>query len=224
MSRIERKFASLRAKGEKALICASQRAQRNGANLTSILAMVESLRKASEIPIVLFGYYNPILSYDPERFAARAHEAGVDGLLVVDLPPEEAAELRHYTDPKKIDFISLIAPTTSIERVRTIAGHATGFLYYISITGVTGTAKPRVEDVKKDVERIKKVTALPLVVGFGISTPQQAGEIAPCADGIVIGSAVVQMIEEHSHKPDLVARVSQFAKEIKEASQIPPRR
>ena len=264
MSRIERTFASLRAQGEKALICyitagdpslektveiimgldaagvdcieigvpfsdptadgpiiqaASQRALKNGANLANILVMVESLRKASEIPIVLFGYYNPILSYGPERFAARAHEAGVDGILVVDLPPEEAAELKQFTDPKKIDFISLIAPTTSIERVRQIASHATGFLYYISITGVTGTAKPHVEDVAKDIERIRTVTELPLVVGFGISTSQQAGEIAPLADGIVIGSACVQMIEEHSHKPDLVARVSHYAREIKEASQ-----
>jgi tryptophan synthase alpha chain len=202
---------------------ASQRALRNGANLSAILAMVESLRKASEIPICLFGYYNPILSYGTERFAARAQEAGVDGILVVDLPPEEAAELRHYTDPKKIDFISLIAPTTSIERVGQIASHATGFLYYISITGVTGTAKPLVEEVQKDVERIRKVTPLPLVVGFGISTSQQAREIAPCADGIVIGSAVVQMIEEHSHRADLVAVVSQYARAIKEASQTAPR-
>jgi tryptophan synthase alpha chain len=268
MSRIEKKFISLRAKGEKALICyitagdpslektreiimgldaagvdcleigvpfsdptadgpiiqaASQRALKNGANLAHILTMIESIRTVSEIPIVLFGYYNPILSYGTERFAARTHEAGVDSILVVDLPPEEAAELRHYTDPKGIDFISLIAPTTSTERVRTIASHATGFLYYISITGVTGTAKPRVEEVKKDVARIRKVTELPLVVGFGISTSQQAGEIAPYADGIVIGSAVVQMIEEHSHKSDLVAAVTQYARAIKEASQIPPR-
>jgi tryptophan synthase alpha chain len=148
----------------------------------------------------------------------------VDGILVVDLPPEEAAELRHYTDPKKIDFISLIAPTTSIERVGQIASHATGFLYYISITGVTGTAKPRVEEVAKDVARIRTVTALPLVVGFGISTPQQAAEIAPCADGIVIGSAIVQMIEEHSHRADVVAVVSQYARAIKQASQTPPQR
>ncbi len=269
MSRIGSTFSSLRAKGEKALICyltagnpslegtreiivgleaagadcieigvpfsdptadgpiiqaASQRALRNGATLARILAMVESIRTVSEIPIVLFGYYNPILSYGTERFATRAQEVGVDGILVVDLPPEESVELRHYTDPKQIDFISLIAPTTSTERVRMIASHASGFLYYISITGVTGTAKPQVEDVAKDVARIRTVTALPLVVGFGISTSQQAGEIAPCADGIVIGSAVVQMIEEHSHSADLVAVVSQYARAIKQASQTPPRR
>ena len=197
---------------------ASHRALKNGTTLAGILAMIESLREVSEIPVVLFGYYNPILSYGTERFAARAHEAGVDGILVVDLPPEEAAELRQYTDPKKIDFISLIAPTTNTERVRQIASHATGFLYYISITGVTGTAKPQVEAVAKDVERIREVTALPLVVGFGISTPQQVAEFAPYADGIVIGSAVVQMIEEHCGTFDLVAHVAHYARQMKEAS------
>jgi tryptophan synthase alpha chain len=199
---------------------ASQRALRNGTTLAAILTMIESLRKTSEIPIVLFGYYNPILSYGTERFAKKAKEAGVDGILVVDLPPEEAQELRQYTDPKGIDFISLIAPTTSTQRMKTIARHATGFLYYISITGVTGTARPKVEDVRKDVMRIRKVTELPLAIGFGISTPEQAKEIAPYADAIVIGSAIVKMIEENSQRPDLVSVVSYYAKEIKKAISI----
>jgi tryptophan synthase alpha chain len=265
MSRIEKKFSALQARGEKALICyltagdpdlektreiilgmeaagvdcveigvpfsdptadgpiiqaASQRALKNGATLAGILAMIEDLRKSTEIPIVLFGYYNPILSYGTERFAARAKEAGVDGILVVDLPPEEASELRQYTDPKGIDFISLIAPTTSTERVRQIAAHATGFLYYISITGVTGTAKPQVEEVKKDVERIRKVTALPLAIGFGISTAQQAKEMAPYAEAIVVGSALVKLIEENSNREDLVSVVSQYAREMKKAISV----
>jgi tryptophan synthase alpha chain len=203
---------------------ASQRALRSGTTLSAILDMIESIRTVSEIPMVLFGYYNPILSYGTERFAARAKEAGADGILVVDLPPEESHELRQYTDPKNIDFISLIAPTTSTERVRMIASHASGFLYYISITGVTGTAKPHVEEVATDIKRIRTVTALPLVVGFGISTPQQAKEIAPYADGIVIGSAVVRMIEEHSDKFDLVTHVAHYARQMKEASQTAPQR
>ena len=202
---------------------ASQRALRNGTTLSAILDMIESIRTVSEIPVVLFGYYNPILSYGTERFAARAKETGVDGILVVDLPPEEAHELRQYTDPQGIDFISLIAPTTGTERMKMIASDASGFLYYISITGVTGTAKPQVEEVAKDIQRIRTVTELPLVVGFGISTPQQASQIAPYADGIVIGSAVVQMIEEHADKFDLVTHVAHYAKEIKEASQTPSR-
>lgn len=199
---------------------ASQRALKNGATLAGILEMIAALRKSSEIPIVLFGYYNPILSYGPERFAARAKEAGVDGILVVDLPPEEASELRQYTDPQGINFISLIAPTTSTERVKKIAAHATGFLYYISITGVTGTAKPQVQEVKKDVERIRKVTQLPLAIGFGISTPEQAKEIAPYANGIVVGSAIVKMIAENSQRSDLVSVVSQYAREMKKAISI----
>ncbi|MEJ2066619.1 MAG: tryptophan synthase subunit alpha [Deltaproteobacteria bacterium] len=202
---------------------ASQRALRNGTTLSAILDMIESIRTVSEIPVVLFGYYNPILSYGTERFAARAKETGVDGILVVDLPPEEAHELRQYTDPQGIDFISLIAPTTGTERMKMIASDASGFLYYISITGVTGTAKPQVEEVAKDIQRIRTVTELPLIVGFGISTPQQASQIAPYADGIVIGSAVVQMIEEHADKFDLVTHVAHYAKEIKEASQTPSR-
>jgi tryptophan synthase alpha chain len=199
---------------------ASQRALKNGATLAGILDMIESLRKTTEIPIVLFGYYNPILSFGTERFAVRAKEAGVDGILVVDLPPEEAFELRQYTDPQGISFISLIAPTTSTERVKKIAAHATGFLYYISITGVTGTAKPQVEEVKKDVERIRKVITLPLAIGFGISTPQQVAEFAPYADGIVVGSAVVKMIAENSQRGDLVSVVSQYAREMKKAISV----
>ena len=201
---------------------ASQRALKNGTTLAGILTMIESIRTVSEIPIVLFGYYNPILSYDTKRFAARAEEAGVDGILVVDLPPEEAAELRRYTDPKGIDCISLIAPTTSTERISMIASHASGFLYYISITGVTGTAKPRVEEVAKDIKRIRTVTKLPLVVGFGISTPQQAKEISPYAEGIVIGSAVVKMIEENSERADLIPTLSAYAGEIKRSNQPAP--
>jgi tryptophan synthase alpha chain len=199
---------------------ASQRALKNNATLAGILDMIQSIRQTSEIPIVLFGYYNPILSYGPERFAARAKEAGVDGILVVDLPPEEAPELRQYTDPQGIDFISLIAPTTSIERVKQIAAHATGFLYYISITGVTGTARPQIAEVKKDVERIRQVTHLPLAIGFGISTPEQAKEIAPYADGIVVGSAIVKMIAENSRRDDLVSVVSQYAREMKKAISV----
>ena len=260
MGRIERKFSSLRDKGEKALIvyltagdpslehtkeiilgldaagvdvleigvpfsdptadgpiiqAASRRALQKGATLSGILNMIECLRRASEIPIVLFGYYNPIFIYGNERFAKRAKEVGVDGILVVDLPPEESAELRRYTDRSGIDFISLIAPTTSNGRIRKISGHATGFLYYISITGVTGTGRPRVVDIKRDVERIRKITALPLVVGFGISTPQQAGKIAPYVDGVVIGSAFVRLIEENRESVDMIHIVSDYARKMK---------
>jgi len=196
---------------------ASHRALKAGATLSGILEMIGEVREASEIPIVLFGYYNPILNYGNERFAKRARAAGVDGVLVVDLPPEESAELRTHTDRAGIDFISLIAPTSTDERIRTIAQNAGGFLYYISITGVTGTTRPQVADIKKDMERIRAITGLPVAVGFGISTPEQAREIAPHADGIVIGSAFVRLIEEGGGANNRVNIVAGYARRIKQA-------
>ncbi|OPY08584.1 MAG: Tryptophan synthase alpha chain [Syntrophus sp. PtaB.Bin001] len=196
---------------------AAQRALKKGANLAGILDMIEDLRTSMDLPVVLFGYYNPIYAYGIERFADRAQTAGVDGLLVVDLPPEEAGELRRETDKRGLDFICLIAPTTSDDRTSMIARQAQGFIYYISITGVTGTVKPDSENVKKDIQKIRSFTDIPLVVGFGISTPEQAGEFAPLADGIVIGSAFVKLIAEHADSPDLVKEISCMAGKIKEA-------
>jgi tryptophan synthase alpha chain len=177
--------------------------------------LVAEVRKVSEIPIVLFGYFNPIFAYGVKKFSEAAHTAGVDGVLVVDLPYEEAKELRIYTDAIGIDFISLIAPTTDTKRLGIIAADATGFLYYISITGITGTTAPKIENIKKEVGKIRKITKLPIVVGFGISKPQQAREIARFADGIVIGSAVVSMINENRKNRDLVKIVSDYVSGIK---------
>lgn len=196
---------------------ASRRALQNGATLTKILDMIERVRETSEIPVVLFGYYNPVFIYGNEAFARRAKAAGVDGILVVDLPPEEAAELRIYTDRTGIDFISLISPTTPDQRIRQIAEKAGGFLYYISVTGVTGTTKPLVENIRRDVKNIRKTGNLPVVVGFGISTPDQAVEIAPHADGIVIGSAMVRLIEENTGRDDLIPLVTSYAGALKKA-------
>ena len=196
---------------------ASQRALKNGATLKKILAMIADLRRTSGIPIVLFGYYNPILSYGPERFAADAAASGVDGLLVVDLPPEEADELRRYSDPAGLAFITLIAPTTDPKRARKILRRATGFVYYISVTGVTGMAVPRPDDVRRDVTRLKGMTALPVAVGFGISTPEQASAIAPLADGVVVGSALVRLIRDNGGSGDLIPAAASFAAEIRQA-------
>jgi tryptophan synthase alpha chain len=196
---------------------ASQRAIKRGATLAKILPIIADLRRFSGIPIVLFGYYNPILSYGPQKFAADAAASGVDGLLVVDLPPEEADELRQYSDPAGLDFITLIAPTTDPARARKILRGATGFVYYISVTGVTGTAVPRPGDVRRDVERLRKMTALPIAVGFGISTPAQAAAIAPLADGVVVGSALVRLIGEKGERGDLIENALSFAVEIRMA-------
>jgi len=198
---------------------ASQRALKAGTTLQGVLNLVAEVRKVSEIPIVLFGYFNPIFAYGVQKFAGAARRAGIDGVLVVDLPYEEAKELRVYTDAVGIDFISLIAPTTDGKRLSKIAARASGFLYYISITGITGTAAPKIDHIKTAVKKICKITKLPIAVGFGISKPQQAREIARFADGIVIGSAVVSLINENKNNPDLVGIVSNYASEIKNALQ-----
>jgi len=196
---------------------ASQRSLCRGTTLSGILDMIKSLRTVSEIPVVLFGYYNPIHSFGNERFATGSKQAGADGILVVDLPPEESDELRQHTDRAGLDFISLIAPTTSDKRIAKIAKNATGFLYYISITGVTGTAQPAMQNIGDHVERIRKISALPLVIGFGISTPVQAAKIASCVDGVVIGSALVRLIQEHGARDDLIKTASSFTRDIKMA-------
>jgi tryptophan synthase alpha chain len=196
---------------------ASQRALKVGTTLEGVLNLVAEVRKVSEIPIVLFGYFNPIFAYGVKRFAGAARKAGVDGVLVVDLPYEEANELRIYTDEVGIDFISLIAPTTDGKRLNKIAAAATGFIYYISITGITGTAAPKIDNIKTEVKKIRKITKLPVAVGFGISKPQQAREIARFADGIVIGSAVVRLINKNKSNLSLVKIVSGYASKIKNA-------
>ena len=194
---------------------AAQRALKAGTTLQGVLDLVTEVRKISEIPIVLFGYFNPIFSCGVREFAYAARKAGVDGVLVVDLPYEEAGELRDYTDAAGIDFISLVAPTTGKERLKKIINKASGFLYYISITGVTGTAAPKIDPIKTEVEAIHKITNLPVAVGFGISKPEQARKIARFADGVVIGSSVVRLIDENKNNSDLLKILSDYISNIK---------
>ncbi len=196
---------------------ASQRALKTGTTLQGVLDLVAEIRRTSQIPMLLFGYFNPIFTYGVEKFAKATQKAGADGVLVVDLPPEEAQELRIHTDAAGLDFISLVAPTTGKGRLKTIMKTATGFLYYISITGVTGTAAPKSGDIAREVAKIRKLTKLPIAVGFGISNAAQAKEISAIADGIVIGSAVVKLINENRNNSGLIKIISDYAKEIKEA-------
>jgi len=196
---------------------AFQRALKAGTTLRGVLELVAEIRRTSQIPIVLFGYFNPIFAYGPEKFTEAAKDAGVDGILVVDLPPEEAGELRVFTDAAGLDFISLVSPTTGRNRLKTILKNATGFLYYISITGVTGTAAPEIEGIAREVGKIRKMTKLPIAVGFGISGADQAGAIAGIADGVVIGSAVVRRINETRRSGDWMRAVCMYVREIKEA-------
>ena len=195
---------------------ASVRALKRGVTLVNIMDMISSLRNETDIPIILFGYYNPFFHYGVERLALRAKEVGVDAFLVVDLPPEEVAEFQVHLDPLGIDFIFLLSPTTPLERVRMVDKKAGGFLYAISLTGITGAREQLPPELEEYVSGIRKTVSLPVAVGFGISTPQQAAVVAGLADGVVIGSAVVKKI--HDAPPgEAVQKVGKFIKVLKEA-------
>lgn len=173
----------------------SMRALKAGMTLTKTLAMVRDFRAGnSETPIVLMGYYNPIYVYGVERFLADAKEAGVDGLIVVDLPPEEDAELCLPAIDAGLNFIRLATPTTDDKRLPAVLANTSGFVYYVSITGITGTATPDFSRVAGAVARIKRHTNLPVAVGFGVKAPEHASAIAAGADGVVVGSALVEAI------------------------------
>jgi tryptophan synthase alpha chain len=189
----------------------------SGASLAAILAMVSELRRESQIPIVLFGYYNPILHYGCERLCADAASAGVDGLLVVDLPPEEAAELARPARAHGLDIIYLLAPTTPLERVRTIARAGSGFLYYVAVTGVTGARASLAAGLEARVRALRAVTSLPVGVGFGISTAAQAAEVAGYADAVVVGSALSLIIEREGAGPGLLVAVGEAVGAMKDA-------
>ncbi len=196
---------------------ASARGLAAGATLPAILAMVAELRKVSRIPLILFGYFNPILHYGCERLCADAARAGIDGLLVVDLPPEEAAELAEPAARHGLDIIYLLAPTTPLERARRIAREASGFLYYVSVTGVTGARANLAADLAGKVGQLRTVANLPIGVGFGISTPAQAGAVAAFADAVVVGSALSLLIEANADQEDLVATAGDFVATLKDA-------
>ena len=175
----------------------SQRALKAGQTMRRTLAMVRDFRKHDDdTPIVLMGYYNPIYIYGVDQFAEDAADAGVDGLIIVDVPPEEDPELREPAARAGIDFVRLTTPTSDDERLPTLMRAASGFVYYVSITGVTGTRSAETSSVADAVARIRKYTDLPLAIGFGIKTPEQAADIARVADAAVVGSAIVDRIAD----------------------------
>jgi tryptophan synthase alpha chain len=195
----------------------SQRGLGAGASLAAILSMVSELRAQTQIPIILFGYYNPIFHYGCERLCADAARAGVDGLLVVDLPFEEAGELKRPARTNGLDIIYLLAPTTPVERSRKIARSASGFLYYVSVTGVTGARAHLQSDLGEHMREIRSVTDLPIGVGFGISTPEQAAEVSKLADAVVVGSAISLLIEKHTASRDVLTAVGGLVSAMKDA-------
>lgn len=257
MTRIDDKFADLRAQGRKAFVAyimagdpdlttslelmkglpgagvdvielgmpftdpmadgptiqlAGQRALEGGQTLQKTLDMVVEFRKTdSTTPIVMMGYYNPIYSRGVDRFLIDAKAAGVDGLIVVDLPPEEDAELCIPARDAGLNFIRLATPTTDNKRLPKVLQNTSGFVYYVSITGITGAAAAQSSDVAPEVARIKSQTDLPVIVGFGIRSPETAKAIASVADGAVVGSAIVKMVEEKRSVSDILAFVKGLA-------------
>ena len=191
---------------------------RAGTSLPRVLELVSDFRRASQLPIILYGYFNPILHYGLERFATDAHNAGIDGVLVVDLPPEEVQELLPHLRKVGIHFIFLLAPTSGPDRVRKVLRHAGGFLYYVSVTGVTGVRPMLPEMVRPAVQRLRQFTDLPIGVGFGISTPAQAAAIAEFADAAVVGSAIMRIVDAHPARESVTA-VGAFVRVLKEAMQ-----
>jgi tryptophan synthase alpha chain len=174
---------------------AGQRALKQGMNLRRTLALVHELRRADRVtPIVLMGYYNPIYRYGPEAFPRDAVDAGVDGVIIVDLPPEEDAELSGPARSAGLDLIRLATPTSDERRLPLIVERASGFLYYVAIAGITGTRSAASVDVANAVTRLRRFTRLPVAVGFGIRTPEQAAAVARAADAAVVGSALVQRL------------------------------
>lgn len=176
---------------------ASARAIQAGASMRKTLAIVEDFRtKDTETPIVLMGYFNPILAYGIDQFVEDAARAGADGLIVVDLPPEEDSELKTPAAKAGLHLVRLVTPTSNDARLAQIVASASGFLYYVAVAGITGQKTADDADIQKAVDRIKQATDLPVAVGFGIKTPEKAAAVARLADGTVVGSAIVQHIEE----------------------------
>jgi len=199
---------------------ASGRALAAGQNMAKTLSMVSDFRKSDgDTPIVLMGYYNPIHAYGRDRFAKDAAAAGVDGLILVDLPPEEEDEFRPQAVAAGIDIVRLIAPTSTDARIATLVENASGFVYYVSVRGITGTSSAAASDIASNVGRIRAQTDLPVAVGFGIRTPEQAAEVAAVADASVVGTAIVEKIAnavdaDGNASPHLVSDTLSFVSDL----------
>ena len=193
---------------------ANIRALAAGATVEKLFGLVKSLRSKTEVPLVFLSYLNPVFHYGYDAFFRRAREAGLDGIIIPDLPLEEQAEVREYATRCGIDLISLIAPTSE-DRIRRIAGAASGFIYLVSSLGVTGTRSEISADLASMAAAVRAATTVPAAVGFGIHTPAQAKEIGRIADGVIVGSAIVKLIAEHGEEAG--PRVYEYVRSMKEA-------
>ena len=188
---------------------ASQRALKAGANMHKTLDMVREFRgENTQTPLILMGYINPLIAFGIETFCAAAAEAGVDGLIIVDLPPEESEELEAVTAQAKLNLIRLVTPTTDENRLKTLLKGASGFLYYVSITGVTGAKKADLSAITPHISAIKEQSNMPVAIGFGIKTPEDAANFGKIGDAVVVGSSIVQTIADNADSPDLTQKIT----------------
>ncbi|HEU4684743.1 MAG TPA: tryptophan synthase subunit alpha [Nitrospira sp.] len=196
---------------------AAERALRSGTSLRTILPMVSRLRTKTQVPLVLMAYYNSIQAFGPEKFCRDAAAAGVDGLIVPDMPPDEAGPLIGPAAEAGLQLIFLLAPTSTAERRSFVGRQSRGFVYYVSLTGITGAKLHNVAEVGANVEKIRKVSHCPVAVGFGVATPEDAKNVAEVADGVIVGSAIVKQIAAHQQDPGLVPHVAGFVRSLKTA-------
>lgn len=195
----------------------SERALKRPVPLAAIFRLVRDFRRSSQVPVILFGYFNPFFRFGLEKFARQAASAGADGVLCVDLPPEESDELKRWTDALDLDLIFLLSPTSGLNRVNLVARKGRGFIYYVSVTGVTGARRSLDEGLRGQVAKVRKSGSLPVGVGFGISTPEQAAWIAGFADAAVVGSALVERIEHAKGNDEKAKKAGAFVAQLKRA-------
>ncbi len=193
----------------------SERGLKSKTTLASVFNLVRNARLQIETPIVFLIYYNLVFHYGLEKFVRDASFSGVDGVVIPDLPPEESKELRKIAKKKGFSIIHLLAPTSSIDRIKKVASASSGFIYYVSLTGTTGARKKLAADIGANLRSIKNITKIPVCVGFGISTPDQVKEIQKVSDGAIVGSAIIKIIENNIGKKDLVKKVGNFVKTLK---------
>lgn len=188
----------------------SQRALKNKITLKKVLKLAKDLRKRSNIPLALMTYYNPIFRYGQDKFVRDAVQSGLDGVIIPDLPPEEAKVLTGLAKKHKFDIIFFLSPTSSLNRIKLVARVSKGFIYYVSLTGTTGAREKLPKDLLENLKTIKRFTAKPVCVGFGISRPEQVAILAKVADGVIVGSAIVEVIEKNINRSNLVEKVGNF--------------
>jgi len=193
----------------------SQAALRNGVNLNNILALVKQSRRYTEVPVCLMTYFNPVFCFGENTFIKKAQDSGVDGLIIPDFPPEEAGSFSLKAKKADLDTVFFVSPTTTAERVKYIAEATRGFIYYVSLTGVTGRRASLSSDLKDNLSQIKKITSVPVCVGFGISAADQVRQVYRIADGAIVGSAIIEKIKENIGRPDLVKNVGSFVYSLK---------